>query len=170
MTTKKKRRLAELREYSALLWDEKHRAVGGSMMNRRLVYVGNFLGIVHGDGEQQLEMREVLGSLADALNSKLPEYEVGLLHLGGDKFLAFRRKPEEKHTHSEHALEPFTAHNYIAEDSEGAACSHWTVRFRDSPPAYDEVSLGAVQTITMVSWLNKCWAEWQDGGKQEEKQ
>lgn len=64
-------------------------------MNRVLVFMGGFLEIVHSDLERRLEMKELLGSLADALNSKLPRYEVSLLHLSGSDYLAFSREEKD---------------------------------------------------------------------------
>lgn len=58
-------------------------------MNRILVDVGDLVDAATGTAEQENELLRALRGLADELNSALPEYEVGLLHLDTRQYLAF---------------------------------------------------------------------------------
>jgi len=64
--------------------------------NAVLIPITDLLAIVAGDDALENQMGRELKSLADELNSSLPDYEVRLTHLDTEDYLEFIRSSDEE--------------------------------------------------------------------------
>jgi hypothetical protein len=66
------------------------------MNTRILININNLMYIVAGEDALEAQLTRELKTLADELNSTLPDYEVRLIHLDTDDYLEFIRASDEQ--------------------------------------------------------------------------
>jgi len=129
------------------------------MTGRILIDIQNVKLIASGDSAMAAEMQRELETLADELNSALPSYEVTLVHLDTDDYLAFT--PRDIDTDDDDYFQDMEDRRQIADDllADVDVCSGCGAQFGPDCAAGKETGDGDLCTSCAATWESEAELE-----------